>query len=334
MLQHSLSIGVVGLGTVGRMLCDHCVRKGCVVHVHDTSDTTLTHTTTTSQTHPHRTLVSLLNENVSAILVALPTLPPLPTNTNTNTNTKCLHVRDETPIHRHQGYDLSSFYHLLQSVATSECAKTTLVFIYSTLAPTTMNGFKREYPQLHMFHVPEFLSSGSVVLDDVCPTRPRVLLGVPERTPASVAERARVFLLQLVSTSQTVVVVKSNESEATKLFCNAFYAAKVQLCNEFYQLCKQHHISYDMVRHLMLENGWIHPMHTNVPGADGQLGFGGRCLPKDLEALCLWSSAEQKQNVDTHTTTKPTLQTSASVRISPPSVLQAVWKAHCERKEE
>jgi UDP-glucose 6-dehydrogenase len=34
-----------------------------------------------------------------------------------------------------------------------------------------------------------------------------------------------------------------------------------------------------------LDNGWINPKHTNVPGHDGKLSFGGACFPKDIQAL-------------------------------------------------
>ena len=36
---------------------------------------------------------------------------------------------------------------------------------------------------------------------------------------------------------------------------------------------------------MMLNNKWINEMHTNVPGPDGLLGFGGACFPKDTNAL-------------------------------------------------
>ena len=35
----------------------------------------------------------------------------------------------------------------------------------------------------------------------------------------------------------------------------------------------------------MLKNKWINPMHTNVPGVDGKLSYGGYCFPKDTNAL-------------------------------------------------
>ena len=35
----------------------------------------------------------------------------------------------------------------------------------------------------------------------------------------------------------------------------------------------------------MLNNKWINSNHTSVPGSDGQVSFGGACLPKDINAL-------------------------------------------------
>ena len=42
---------------------------------------------------------------------------------------------------------------------------------------------------------------------------------------------------------------------------------------------------YDVVKDLMLKNKWINPMHTNVPGTDGKLSYGGYWFPKDTNAL-------------------------------------------------
>lgn len=35
----------------------------------------------------------------------------------------------------------------------------------------------------------------------------------------------------------------------------------------------------------VLSDGRIAKAHTNVPGHDGDRGFGGKCFPKDLNAL-------------------------------------------------
>lgn len=46
----------------------------------------------------------------------------------------------------------------------------------------------------------------------------------------------------------------------------------------------------------MLKNDWINPMHTNVPGTDKQLGYGGACFPKDTAALCSYMESKQSDN--------------------------------------
>jgi UDP-glucose 6-dehydrogenase len=70
-----------------------------------------------------------------------------------------------------------------------------------------------------------------------------------------------------------------------KLFCNSFYATKIQFFTEIKMLCDNMNIEYNNVIKLMLNNGWINPMHTIIPGHDGELSFGGACLPKDINAL-------------------------------------------------
>ena len=35
----------------------------------------------------------------------------------------------------------------------------------------------------------------------------------------------------------------------------------------------------------MLKNDTINPMHTNIPGPDNNISYGGMCFPKDTNAL-------------------------------------------------
>jgi UDP-glucose 6-dehydrogenase len=60
---------------------------------------------------------------------------------------------------------------------------------------------------------------------------------------------------------------------------------KVQIFNEFYGLCQKLNVDYNNVTKMMLLNGWINPMHTQVPGPDGKLSYGGACFIKDTKAL-------------------------------------------------
>ncbi len=58
-----------------------------------------------------------------------------------------------------------------------------------------------------------------------------------------------------------------------KLFANSFYSVKIQLFNEFYFTCQKDGVNYNRVKELMIWNGWINPMHTVVPGSDGNFSY-------------------------------------------------------------
>ena len=89
-----------------------------------------------------------------------------------------------------------------------------------------------------------------------------------------------------------ISICSSTESESMKSFVNCFYAVKVQFFTELYCLCQQNGSDYNVIKNLMLKNGWINPMHTTIPGPDGQISYGGYCFPKDTNALLQYMKNE------------------------------------------
>jgi len=83
----------------------------------------------------------------------------------------------------------------------------------------------------------------------------------------------------------TLHILTTEECELIKYFRNAFLATKVGFCNEFAAFCKAKQVDYDIVRRFATEDSRIGVSHTSVPGHDGQYGFGGHCLPKDVSSL-------------------------------------------------
>jgi len=79
------------------------------------------------------------------------------------------------------------------------------------------------------------------------------------------------------------VIVPPTAAEVVKYMENAFLALKVAFCNEFYDLTRAFDIDYEVVRRLWLLDHRINPSHTRVTA---ERGYGGRCLPKDLDAVC------------------------------------------------
>lgn len=88
-------------------------------------------------------------------------------------------------------------------------------------------------------------------------------------------------------------VLSSEDSEAIKLFQNAFSAIKISAFNEFEKLARAYKLSWDDCLQGLLAQGWINPMHTEVPGPDGKYGYGGTCLPKDIANLIYCGQEKQ-----------------------------------------
>ena len=70
-----------------------------------------------------------------------------------------------------------------------------------------------------------------------------------------------------------------------KYFTISFLATKVSFAYEMYDLCLKLNLDYDKVVEYSVLDKRIGNSHLNVPGPDGDLGFGGHCFPKDLSAL-------------------------------------------------
>jgi UDPglucose 6-dehydrogenase len=96
--------------------------------------------------------------------------------------------------------------------------------------------------------------------------------------------RAVCELYQTVFNSDVVIQqTDARTAELAKYMENAFLATKVAFCNEFYGLAERIGVDYHELRELWLLDPRIGRSHTWVHADDR--GFGGKCLPKDLEAL-------------------------------------------------
>tara|TARA_B100001093_G_C26647860_1_gene936122 strand:+ start:219 stop:1043 length:825 start_codon:yes stop_codon:yes gene_type:complete len=157
-----------------------------------------------------------------------------------------------------------------------------LIIIKSTVEPETTTFISKKYPKLKLFHNPEFLTARTAVEDFA--NQNNIIIGYGPNITYNDTENLYNFF-KLYYPNATITQINSTESECIKLFCNSFGASKVMLFNEYFLLCNKIGIDFNKVRDIMLNNGWINNMHTQVPGPDGQLGFGGACFPKDTRAL-------------------------------------------------
>lgn len=144
-----------------------------------------------------------------------------------------------------------------------------------------------------LVHNPEFLTARCAVVDFQTPSRHVIgqplddgPLSPPHPLVQETSERLRCLLLERFP-GVPIHIMTSHESELVKLTCNSFFALKVMFFNGIQQLCAARELNYGDVLKGVLSDGRIAHSHTQVPGPDGQPGFGGTCLPKDLESLAL-----------------------------------------------
>ena len=67
--------------------------------------------------------------------------------------------------------------------------------------------------------------------------------------------------------------------------------------NEFRQIADKDGIDWGQALKGFLASGWVNPMHTMVPGPDGKLGFGGKCFPKDINAVIAYAESVSVDSV-------------------------------------
>jgi len=85
-------------------------------------------------------------------------------------------------------------------------------------------------------------------------------------------------------TEQEIIQCSTKEAELVKMFSNNFGVMKIAFANVFYDLAEKTGADYDLVKQMFFQIQQ-NQTYLDVPGHDGTRGFGGKCLPKDLDFL-------------------------------------------------
>ena len=169
-----------------------------------------------------------------------------------------------------------------------------LVVVKSTVEPETIGILSDKFPMLKICHNPEFLSARTAFND--FHNQKHIVLGKGGNCSDHDIDTLETFYKTHYPDAD-ISRCTSLESESMKIMCNSFYSSKIMLFDEFYQLCQKNGADFNAIRKLMLKNNWIHPKHTNVPGHDGKLGYGGACFPKDTNALLNYMDKHNSMNI-------------------------------------
>lgn len=175
-----------------------------------------------------------------------------------------------TPMKADKTCDLSQIYSVMEWV------KSPIVVIKSTTPVGTVAKLQEKYPNTKFVHNPEFLTEKNAVSDVINATR--TVLGGPKD---AVTEVCRLYQ-KVYDANMVYYLTDSNTSEMIKYTINSFLAVKVAYFNQIYDICNALGLSYEEVREGVLFEPRITRSHTTITDVRG---FGGHCLPKDLNAL-------------------------------------------------
>lgn len=153
-----------------------------------------------------------------------------------------------------------------------------ILIIKSTVPPGTTRIINEKCKNIDVIFSPEFLTEANSFGD--FKNQSRIILGGfrPATTVVKMMFRKAFPQIPIVKTSAEI-------AETVKYFTNCFLASKVIFANEMYQICKSLSIDYDKVTEYALHDNRIGKSHLQVPGPDGDFGFGGHCFPKDLKSI-------------------------------------------------
>mgnify|MGYP003135718522 FL=1 len=151
-----------------------------------------------------------------------------------------------------------------------------IIAIKSTIIPGTYNELSKEFDEERMCHVPEFLRE-KFAYEDFTENHNVLVVGAPNYNVARIVINCHGYY------PKNIIELSPQEAEFVKYYSNVFKAVKITFANSFGKICDKFDVDYSSVlKAFELEN----VKETSYLKYSKDLGgFGGMCLPKDVQAL-------------------------------------------------
>lgn len=239
----------LGLGIIGRGFVGGAVYEGF--------DTNNVHINVVDPVHSSLTLDDLAEINPAVMFICVP-----------------------TPVGGGGAVDASLISTTLQRLNKHRYEG--IVVIKSTVSASVLNGYVETYSDLNIVYNPEFLTEANANDDFINP--PFQIFGGDWDLCTRVEE-----MYVRYSKVKPVPSFKMDIKTASflKYTVNSWLATKVTFFNELRLLYDTYNMEtpWEEFVGVLAHEPRIGATHMNVPGPDGQFGFGGNCFPKDTRAF-------------------------------------------------
>lgn len=184
-----------------------------------------------------------------------------------------------TPMKPSGEIDYSAIHNSLETLLETTSLKEDkpLVVIRSTAVSGTTDKLEEQYPFNFVFN-PEFLRERHALED--MRSIDRIIIGANRQEDYE--KTAEVY--KPIFPDAKYIHVDRKTAEMIKYVANVMLTGQIALANEIHQICQVVKVDYNIVKEAILMDKRI-ARNIDVPGPDGDFGFGGKCFPKDLNAL-------------------------------------------------
>ena len=224
------------------------------------------------------------------------------------TESEYIFVSVPTPMKKSENnkMDLTIMDNVIENISKLSSSTSSIVILKSTILPRTTEKYAKKYKNIDFVFCPEFLTERTARLDFI--NSSRIIIGTEKDAVADKVEN----MLRVRFPYTKIIKTDSTTAEFIKYMNNCFFAAKISIMNEFYQASVALDVDWDKALDGFLSDGRVGNSHLDVPGHDGQYGFGGKCFPKDINAF---------------------INLFIEIGISP-TMLEAAWEKNMEVRDE
>lgn len=163
-----------------------------------------------------------------------------------------------------------------------------VVVIKSTIPPLEIKKLSETFKDLNIVYSPEFLRENFWRQDSL---NPKSLIFGGEYVNCNTVQNIYKRHATLESIPE-YFITSLDEAALVKYTINSFLALKVAFFNEIYKYFtdmddgkEPHHITWQNFIRMVSADTRLGYTHMDVPGPDGNFGYGGSCFPKDVKAF-------------------------------------------------